>query len=84
MLATVGSILIRDVPEPVRAEIAARAAESGQSMQEFLRRTLIEMTAKPSHAEWVRRVEERLALFEGPGLTAPQIVEEIRDMRSGE
>jgi plasmid stability protein len=75
------SILIRDVPDDVRAELAARAARNGQSMQEFLRGTLIEMTAKPSNEEWVKRVEERLARFEGPGLTAEEIVEDIRDMR---
>jgi plasmid stability protein len=76
-----GSILIRDVPDEVRGELAARAARNGQSMQEFLRATLVEMTAKPSVEEWLRRIEEDLASFDGPGLTAEQIVEEIRDMR---
>ena len=75
------SILIRDVPDEVRAELAARAARNGQSMQEFLRARLVEMTAKPSNAEWVERVEARLAQFEEPGPTAEQIVEDIREMR---
>ncbi len=83
MLASMGSILIRDVPDEVRAELAARAARNGQSMQEFLRATLVEMTAKPSPEEWVRRVERRLAAFEGPGLTAEEIVTEIRALRDG-
>jgi plasmid stability protein len=83
MLADMGSILIRDVPDEVRAELAARAARNGQSMQEFLRATLVEMTAKPSPEEWVRRVERRLAAFEGPGPTAEEIVTEIRALRDG-
>jgi antitoxin FitA len=81
MLAGVASILIRDVPDDVRAELAARAAKNGQSMQEYLRGALIEMTAKPTSAEWVRRVEARLAQLEGPGLTAEEIVGDIREMR---
>jgi plasmid stability protein len=76
-----GSILIRDVPDEVRAELAARAARNGQSMQEFLRSTLVARTAKPSPDEWVRRVNERLAAFEGPGPTREQIVADIRELR---
>lgn len=81
MLASMASILIRDVPDDVRAELAARAARNGQSMQEFLRATLVQMTAKPSPEEWVRRVERRLAAFTGPSPTAQENVAEIRAMR---
>lgn len=81
MLASVASILIRDVPDEVRAELARRAALNGQSMQEFLKTTLIEMTAKPSIEEWLERVRERTSRPGFRGLTAEQIVEDIREMR---
>jgi plasmid stability protein len=78
MLARMASILIRDVPDHVRAELAARAARKGQSMQEFLRSHLVEMTAKPDIATWVAGVEARLADMEGPGPTVEEIVADIR------
>ena len=54
-------ITIRNVPEEVRDELAARAALKRQSMQEYLREALERMTSKPSRetvlAEARRRVE---------------------------
>ena len=67
MLATMASILIRDVPDDVRAELAARAARKGQSMQEFLKATLVEMVAKPDIETWVEQVRRHRAEAEGPG-----------------
>jgi antitoxin FitA len=54
------SITIRDVPPEVRNELAARAARQGQSMQEFLRLHLIELTEKPSNAEVIARARARV------------------------
>ena len=73
--------MIRDVPDDVRAELSARAARKGQSMQEFLKATLVEMVAKPDIETWVAQVRRHRAEAEGPGLTAEQIVEDIREMR---
>jgi plasmid stability protein len=42
------SITIRDVPDDVRDELAARAALAGRSLQEHLRHELIELARKPS------------------------------------
>jgi plasmid stability protein len=42
------TITIRNVPSEVRDELAARAARSGRSLQEFLCATLTEMAARPS------------------------------------
>ena len=81
MLATVASILIRDVPDDVRARLAARAAAKGQSMQEFLKSALVEMVAKPDIETWVEEVRRHRAEAEGPGPTAEQIVEDLREMR---
>jgi hypothetical protein len=53
------SITIRDVPEKVRDELAARAALQGRSMQEFLRVTLERLAARPSADGWLRQVRGR-------------------------
>lgn len=55
------SITIRDVPNEVRDELAARAARVGQSLQEHLRAELIELARRPSAAEWVERIRARKA-----------------------
>ena len=63
MLSSMPSILIRDVPESTRAEIAARAASRGQSMQEYLKARLVELAAKPDADTALARIREhRLAL----------------------
>ena len=54
------SITIRNVPEETRNELAARAARSGRSLQEYLRGELINMASKPDMATWVKRVRERV------------------------
>jgi hypothetical protein len=52
-------ITIRDVPEKVRDELAARAALQGKSMQEFLHAELRRMTMRPSIDVWLQRVRKR-------------------------
>jgi hypothetical protein len=52
-------INIRDVPEKVRDELAARAASQGMSMQEFLRVELARMAARPSIDAWLQQVRTR-------------------------
>lgn len=54
-------ITIRDVPNKVKAELAARAALEGKSMQEFLRTELFRIVETPSIATWLERVRERKA-----------------------
>ncbi len=41
------SITIRDVPNETKNELAARAALSGRSLQEYLRMRLIEIASSP-------------------------------------
>jgi plasmid stability protein len=53
-------ITIRDVPEKVRDELAARAALQGKSMQEYLRMELERMAARPSVEAWLEQVRKRL------------------------
>ena len=52
-------ITIRDVPERVRDELAARAALKGKSMQEFLRAELESLAARPSVDAWLEQVRNR-------------------------
>ncbi len=53
------SITIRDVPDEARNHLAARAAGSGRSLQEYLRAELIALANKPDRREWAARVAER-------------------------
>lgn len=41
------AITIRNVPDAVRDELAARAARSGRSLQEYLALQLAELAARP-------------------------------------
>lgn len=52
-------ITIRDVSEKVRAELAARAALQGKSMQEYLRAELERLAARPSIETWLEQVRKR-------------------------
>lgn len=52
-------ITIRDVPERVRDELAARAASQGRSMQEFLRGELARLASRPTVKAWMEQVRRR-------------------------
>ncbi len=54
-------ITVRDVPEDVRNELAARAALRGKSMQEFLRGELERIASRPSIDDWLQEVRRRKA-----------------------
>lgn len=65
---------IRDVPQDVRDELAARAARAGRSLQEHVRAQLIEMARRPSADDVWRAIDERKAAT-GTRLDAAQILE---------
>lgn len=52
-------ITIRDVPDGVRDELAARAALQGKSMQEYLRTELERLASRPSVEQVLARIRER-------------------------
>jgi plasmid stability protein len=54
-------ITIRDVPNAVRDELAARAARQGKSMQEYLRAEMERLAARPSVDLALARIRERKA-----------------------
>jgi len=67
------SITIRHVPTEVRDELAARAARSGKSLQEFLLATLTDLASRPDVRTVLERARERVRLT-GAGLTTEQIL----------
>lgn len=56
------AVTIRDVPDAVRGELAARAALAGQSLQEYLRGLLIHAAAKPTVGEVLDRARARVSV----------------------
>ncbi len=54
------AITVRDVPDDVRDELAARAARAGKSLQEYLRAMLIDATAHPPVADVIARARGRV------------------------
>jgi plasmid stability protein len=54
------AITVRDVPDGVRDELAARAARAGQSLQEYLRLMLVDVAGRPSAADVVARARARV------------------------
>lgn len=55
------SITIRDVPQKTRDELAARAALTGRSLQEYLRAQLIDLARRPEPEALLARIRERKA-----------------------
>lgn len=54
------AVTVRDVPEKVRDELAARAARAGKSLQEYLRGMLIESASRPSVDDVIARARARV------------------------
>ena len=54
------AVTVRDVPEKVRDELAARAARAGKSLQEYLRGMLIESASRPSVEDVIARARARV------------------------
>lgn len=55
------AVTIRDVPESVRDELAARAARAGKSLQEYLRGVLVATADKPAVDDVIARARARVA-----------------------
>jgi plasmid stability protein len=54
------AITVRDIPDEVRDELAARAGRAGQSLQEYLRGLLITAAAKPTADDLIARARARV------------------------
>ncbi|GIF66466.1 hypothetical protein Ais01nite_45010 [Asanoa ishikariensis] len=53
------AITIRNVPDEVRDELAARAGRSGRSLQEYLLRELVELAVRPTAEDVITRARAR-------------------------
>lgn len=67
------AITVREVPNEVRDELAARAARAGQSLQEYLRGLLIDVVAHPPVGDVIARARARVAVT-GVRLDAGSII----------
>ena len=54
------ALTIRNVPDEVRDELAARAARSGRSLQEYLAAALTDLASRPSVEDVVTRARRRV------------------------
>lgn len=54
------AVTIREVPDSVRDELAARAARAHQSLQEYLRSMLIDSAARPPVGDVIARARARV------------------------
>lgn len=74
------AITIRDVPQETRDELAARAARSGRSLQEYLRSELIAIAAHPTAEQVLARTRDRLRRT-GAQLDADTVVSWVHEGR---
>lgn len=54
------AITVRQVPDEVRDELAARAARAGMSLQEYLRGMLVQSAARPAVDDLIARARARV------------------------
>jgi len=73
------TITVRNVPDEVRDELAARAAKSGRSLQEYLSAELARIASMPSALEAV--AQARLNTQTYPTLSTRDIVEAVGEGR---
>lgn len=74
------AITIRNVPDRVRDELAARAARSGRSLQEYLLDELVRAAEKPTMADWVARARANVAAA-GSRVSTADILADLDEMR---
>jgi plasmid stability protein len=74
------SITIRDVPDETRDELAARAAVTGRSLQEYLRSRLVELARQPDAETLVERIRARKSAT-GSTLSAQRILSHLDEDR---
>ncbi len=73
------SVQIKDVPAETHAVLRRRAAEAGQSLQEYLRSRLIEEASRPTLEE----VLARIGTYSGGSAPLDEVVEGLRADRAG-
>ncbi len=54
------AITVREVPNEVRDELAARAARAGKSLQEYVRNMLVDAATRPRVEDVIARARSRV------------------------
>jgi hypothetical protein len=70
------TVQIRDIDDDVYAALARRAAESGVSVPELLRREAARLAARPTIEEWLSRTRRRPSQ-----ITSAEIVDALDEVR---
>ena len=76
------TIQIKHVPDSTHTVLRRRASAAGQSLQEYMLTLLNEQTERPTMAEVMDRVEERLAKKTAPDLSITEIRRALEDERA--
>jgi plasmid stability protein len=72
------NVLVRDIPDDVHAALQRRAAQRGQSLQQYLASELRRLAERPTLDEVLDRIERR----RGGRVGLDQAVEDIAEERS--
>ncbi len=72
------NVLVRDIPEEVHAALQERAAQRGQSLQQYLAAELARLAKRPTLEDVLDRIDER----RGGEVGLQQAVEDIAEARS--
>jgi plasmid stability protein len=75
------AITVRDVPDNVRDELAARAARAHQSLQEYLRSMLIDSAARPPVGDVIARARARVEVTHSTASAASILAARDADRR---
>jgi plasmid stability protein len=80
------NVQVRNVPERVHKVLRRRAAESGQSLQEYLLQLLEESAGRLTMNEWLEQVEKHVRGSKAkiPPGEAARIIREERQKRDDE
>jgi hypothetical protein len=70
------TVQIRDIDDDVYAALLRRAAESGMTVPELLRREVTRLAARPTMAEWLERTRRRPS-----PVTADEVVAALDELR---
>lgn len=78
--ACMPSISIRNVPQETRDALAAKAAQAGQSLQEYLLAQLVEIGGRVELAEILAEMNNIVSVWEN-SVTSEQILDAIHEGR---
>lgn len=73
------SVLVRDLPEEIHAQLQRRAENEGKSLQQYLMAELTRLAERPTVAEVLDRIERR----SGGRIGLDQAVADLAEDRRG-